>query len=139
MSSDDLVAVIHSMALRRGLGAGYALVIKPTKIVGAKKFTQEHYFAYMLTLDQAGKTAAQKVAAEIEKDKQFELTGDQILSVEIKDPGRFTGGHIAFKTPQEEIKISVSGTFGTGSGNILDVLTKLFNDVAPGKVHRAGK
>lgn len=133
----DVDAVIHSAALFRGVMKGYGLVFTPSSLIGCKKYTEGNYWAFPAQLDEAGRTTAAGVVADLTKDKDFEVATSDLQSIEIKEPGRFKPGNVLLKTSQGEIKISVSGSLGTGSKNILELLTKMFEQFAPGKLKKA--
>jgi hypothetical protein len=137
---DDAIWVLRTESLYQGLAKGFGLVIGPNKLIGGKKYTEGHFIAYLPQLDDAGRMQALRVAGEIAKSRGFEIMKNQLISVETKEPGKFKPGHIIFKTIQGEYKVNATGTFGsslTGAASIYELVLKLMNDFAPGKIRRA--
>lgn len=131
------VRVIWSASLVQGLGAGFALIVRSNRIAGAKKFTQEHYVADLgLMPGFAAREKALKVLADLERGKKFEFTKDEIVRIEMSEPGRFGPGRIVFKTTRGEETVKVAGSFGTGSGSVFAMVQQWLEAFAPGKVQK---
>ena len=106
--------------------------------MGAKKWegAEYTYFAVISSLNEKDREEALKIAGELEKKKEFEVSREQVIGIEIKKPGRLAPGHLVFKTSNGEFKVKVSGTFMTATGDILSVLGQKLEEFAPGKVKR---
>ena len=135
--SEDTVIVLSGL-FAKGFPGGYGLIINSDRVLGAKKWegAEYTYFAVISSLNDKGREEALKIAGELEKKKEFEVSREQVSEIEIKKPGRLTPGHLLFKTTKGEFKIKVSGTFMTTTGDILSVLGQKLEEFAPGKVKR---
>ena len=130
------VAVLHSAALSRGALKGFALIFMPDALIGCKRFTESTYWARLADLDEVPRAAAAKLVADLMKDREFQVGWTELSGIEIKEPGRLKPGHMVFRTPREEHKVTVSGTFGTGSKEVLDTAAATLEGFAPGKLSR---
>ena len=133
--SEDAVIVLSGL-FAKGFPGGYGLIINSDRVLGAKKWegAEYTYFAAISSLNDKGRDEAYKIAGELDKKKEFEVSREQVSGIEIKKPGRLTPGHLLFKTTKGEFKIKVSGTFMTATGDILSVLGKKLEEFAPGRV-----
>lgn len=77
---------------------------------------------------------ARKLADTIEKNKEFDVSLSHVSSIEIKQPGKMSSGHLVVKTKEGEFKVKISGTWGTGSGDVLTILSTSLREVAGNKV-----
>src|SRR5713101_5239646 len=110
MSTSDIIGVIHSSHLKKGLLEGYGLLVTPEKIVGAKKFKMGAFAALMAdetNLSIPVRMEAYEAAKEIEKHKEFELSRSQVLAIEVKKPGTFRGGHLLITSTSGEHKVKL--------------------------------
>lgn len=131
------VRIVWSASLVQGLGAGFALIVRPDRITGAKKFTQEHYVADLAaTPDPAARAKAIEVVADLEKGRRFEFTSSEILGIDMSPPGRFGPGRIVLRTAKGEETVKIAGSFGTGSGDLFALLHRWLEAWAPGKVRK---
>ena len=136
-SGRNLVAVLHTAALSRGTLKGYGLIVTHDALIGAKKYTDNHYLALLSNLDESGRRGAQQVASTLMQSADFEVAHDEIVAIDIKPPGRFKPGALMLRSGTTELKLTISGTFGTGSKQLPEILVALLDPVAPEKVHMA--
>jgi hypothetical protein len=136
--SDVLVSVVLSRNLSKGFPAGYGLVVTKTKLAGAKQYVGDFsYAAYLGTRSKVSdedREQAKKLAYTIEKKKEFDVRLSEVSSIEIKEPGKLSAGHLLVKTNQGEFKVNITGTWGTGSEDVLSILSRSLNEVAADKL-----
>ncbi len=135
----DPVQVVWSGLLVQGLGAGFAFVFRPGRVLGAKKFTQDTWAADLGAIaDPKEHAKAQKTLEALERGRKFEFASADVQSIEFTAPTKFGAGKIVFHTSQGEETVKVAGTWGTGTGSLFDILFERFNTFAPGKVRKSG-
>lgn len=127
--------VIWSGFLTQGVGAGFAFVFRPGRVLGAKKFAQETWIADVGRIaDSKERGRALKTIEALEAGRRFEFTADEIQGIEVMPPKKFGGGKIVLRTARGEETVKIAGTFGTGAAGLLEILLERFNGLAPGKV-----
>ncbi len=137
--SSPSVQVIWSGLLVQGLGAGFAFVFRPDRVLGAKKFTQDTWTANVYAIaDPKERARAMKTLESLEKGKKFEFTPAEVQAIEFTAPGRLGAGKIVFRTARGEETVRVAGSWGTGTGSLVDVLFERFSAFAPGRVQKVG-
>jgi hypothetical protein len=137
VSTENIIGVINSAHLHKGILKGYGLVIASDGVVGARKvkFTGSYFAAYLgrrSRLPDKDRARAYDKANDIAKDRNFELAKDAIRKITIKSPGILTGGHLIFESGQEEIKVDVASQMDKKEWTIL--LLSLI-EFAPEKVY----
>lgn len=138
--SEAYVRVVWAPGLVQGLGAGFALILRPDRIVGAKKYTQtvELFENQGQEVGSKQESSQSRTIEILEKAKRFEFRVGEIQSIEISPPGRLGPGKIVFRTGRGEETVKVAGTFGTGTEGILAKLSSWLEEFAPGRVKRLG-
>ncbi len=133
------VQVVWSGLLVQGLGAGFAFVFRPGRVLGAKKFTQDTWAADLSTIaDPKERAKSMKTLEALEKGRKFEFAPADLQSIEFTPPTKFGTGKIVFHTNQGEESVKVAGSWGTGTGSLFDILFERFSAFAPGKVRKSG-
>src|SRR4030067_1965324 len=97
--SEDTVIVLSGL-FAKGFPGRYGLIINADRVLGAKKWERAEYtyFAVISSLNEKDREEAYKIASELEKKKEFDVSREQVSEIEIKKPGRLTPGHLLFKT-----------------------------------------
>lgn len=133
---DEVVGVFESGGFVKGLGAGYRFAVRRSRLVGKKEYLGTgNWFAYFPARlpDEKDRERAAEKLVQIEENKNFEIQSSNVNSIELKLPGRWSGGHVAFRTAdQGEIKVNVNSMT---DGNLLTSFVKALQQFAPGKLN----
>jgi len=112
---------------------GYCLVITREGIVGAKKPDSmgdyETYLGPGANPTEAIVAEAKRIAAEIERNKEFSVHVGSIGQVLFKKPARFFGGYVIIKTALDSIRIDMT-VISTNSPRLLETSKRLEDSLA---------
>lgn len=131
---DDIQLLIHSGALFDGVTKGFGLIFTDDRIIGSKRFTEQH-LVETPPLDPP----TQKLAAKLLEDPTFDVPFSELQSVEVKSPSKFRPGAFVFHTPSGARTVKIGGTFMskfTGVELIGDLVADVIERFAPGKLRR---
>lgn len=132
---EEIIGFIHStnMAKKGRLKAGIAMYITKEKIMGAVKVKFGSIAAYLggdSNVDLKYWEKAKKIKEMIEKKKDFELSQNDVQSIQIKKPGVFKMGYVVFQTNNQELRLKIGSEI---SDDEYDILYNLLNIFAPDK------